>query len=224
MDILESMKRRHSVRQYKDIPIKEEHVSVLNEEIERINTEADLHFQLITNEPRAFSGFMAHYGRFSGVSNYIAIVGKKRKGLDTVCGYYGERLVMMAHEMGLHTCWVALTYKRVPGVIKVDRGEKLLAVISIGHGKNRGLPRRSKSPEEVSNVSADTPEWFKLGVEAALSAPTAVNQQKFYLEYKDGTVKLRALKGPCAEMDLGIVAYHFEMVTKMNICPLTRGE
>ena len=207
------MQRRHSVRQYKDIPIEDELVAALNEEIDAINKESGLHFQLITNEPRAFDSFMAHYGRFTGVSNYIALVGKKSKDLQERCGYWGERLVMKAHEMGLHTCWVALTYRKVPGVIKIEKGEKLTVVISVGHGKNRGLPRRSKKPEEVSNVSENSPEWFKLGVDAALTAPTAVNQQKFYIELKDGSVKARALKGPYSKMDLGIVKYHFEAVT-----------
>lgn len=217
MDILESMKRRHSVRQYKDIPIEADLVAVLNEEIDAINKESGLHFQLILNEPRAFDSFMAHYGRFTGVSNYIALVGKKSKDLQERCGYFGERLVMKAHEMGLHTCWVALTYKKIPGVIQIDKGEVLTVVISIGHGKNRGLPRKSKSPEEVSNVSDSSPEWFKLGVEAALTAPTAMNQQKFYLTYNDGKATAKALFGPYSKMDLGIVKYHFEIATNKRI-------
>ena len=217
MDILESMKRRHSVRQYKDIPIEKELVAALNEEIDAINRESGLHFQLILNEPRAFDSFMAHYGKFSGVSNYIALVGKKSPDLYEMCGYFGERLVMKAHELGLHTCWVALTYKKIPGVIKIDKGEVLTVVISVGHGKNRGLPRRSKFPEEVSNVEESSPDWFKLGVEAALTAPTAMNQQKFYLTYKDGEVSAKALFGPYSKMDLGIVKYHFEIATNKKI-------
>lgn len=217
MNILENMKRRHSVRQYKDIPIENELLSILNEEIERINEEGDMHFQLVTNEPKAFSGFMAHYGNFTGVSNYFALVGKRSRDLDEKCGYFGERLVMKAHELGLNTCWVALTYKKVPGVIKVNKGEKLTVVISVGHGKNRGLPRRTKAPGDVSNVSEYSPDWFKLGVDAALTAPTAMNQQKFYLEYENGKVKAKALAGPYSKMDLGIVKYHFEAATGIKI-------
>ncbi|MBQ4066507.1 MAG: nitroreductase [Clostridia bacterium] len=217
MDVLESMKRRHSVRQYKDIPIEAELVAILNDEIDAINKESGLHFQLITGEPVAFSGFMAHYGNFQGVSNYIALVGKKSRDLEEKCGYFGERLVMKAHEMGLHTCWVALTYKKVPGVIKAEKGEKLTVVISIGHGKNRGLPRRSKRPDEVSNISDSSPEWFKRGVEAALTAPTAMNQQRFYLTLKDESVEAKAQLGPYSKMDLGIVKYHFEAATGRKI-------
>ncbi len=58
------------------------------------NRESGLHIQLVTNEPKAFAGFMAHYGKFSGVTNYIAMIGKKGPGLDEKCGYYGERMVL----------------------------------------------------------------------------------------------------------------------------------
>lgn len=212
MELLEAIKKRHSVRQYKDIPIEPELIAALQEEIDAINREADLHIQLVTNEPKAFSGFMAHYGRFVGVKNYLALVGKKRPDLDEVIGYYGERLVLRAQQLGLHTCWVALTYKKIPTAFRVEKGEKFTVVISIGHGCNRGLVRRSKSPEQVSNISDSTPAWFKAGVEAALLAPTATNQQQFYLTYhENGTVCAKAGRGFYTAMDLGIVKYHFEV-------------
>ena len=164
------------------------------------------------NEPQAFSGFMAHYGNFSGVQNYFALVGKRCSDLDEKCGYYGERLVLKAQQLGLHTCWVALTYKRVPDAFKVEKGEKFTVIISVGHGKNRGVVRKSKTAEQVSNVSKNTPEWFARGVEAALLAPTAVNQQKFYLTYNDdGTVIAKAVMCFYTKMDLVIVKYHFEV-------------
>ena len=217
MDLMEAMRRRHSVRQYKDVPIEPELVAALQEEINACNREGDLHFQLVLNEPKAFDGFMAHYGNFRGVSNYIALVGKKCKDLDEKCGYYGERLVLRAQQLGLHTCWVALTYKKIPGAFEVDDGERFTVVISVGHGQNRGLPRKSKTAEQVSNISEATPEWFKAGVEAALLAPTATNQQKFYLTYSDTGVTAKAGLGFYAKMDLGIVKYHFEVATGKKI-------
>lgn len=217
MDLMEAMRRRHSVRQYKDVPIEPELVAALQEEINACNREGDLHFQLVLNEPKAFDGFMAHYGNFRGVSNYIALVGKKCKDLDEKCGYYGERLVLRAQQLGLHTCWVALTYKKIPGAFEVDAGERFTVVISVGHGQNRGLPRKSKTAEQVSNISEATPEWFKAGVEAALLAPTATNQQKFYLTYSDTGVTAKAGLGFYAKMDLGIVKYHFEVATGKKI-------
>ena len=53
---------------------------------------------------------MAHYGKFDGVHNYIALVGKKSSTLDETLGCYGEQLVLKAQEIGLNTCWVAMTH------------------------------------------------------------------------------------------------------------------
>ena len=76
---MEAMKARHSVRRYLDKPIEPEALKALQAEIEACNKEGDLHIQLVTNEPKAFGSLMAHYGKFSGVRNYIALVGKKVK-------------------------------------------------------------------------------------------------------------------------------------------------
>ena len=211
-DINEIIKRRHSVRQYKDIPLSSSDVETLQAEIDAINSEASLHFQLITDEPKAFSSKLAHYGKFEGVSNYFALVGTKCKDLYEKCGYYGERLLLKAEEIGLRTCWVALTYKKIPAAFSVSVGEKLALVISVGHGRHRGLPRKSKTPEAVSNVSDKTPSWFLDGVKSALLAPTAMNQQKFKITYnEDGTVSITAGLGFYTKTDLGIVKYHFEI-------------
>lgn len=49
-------------------------------------------------------------------------------------------------------------------------------------------------------------------MEAALLAPTAVNQQKFHFTLRDGCVSAKAgLIGGCLKIDLGIVKCHFEL-------------
>lgn len=204
MTIMEAMKQRHSVRQYTDKPIDGEVLKALQSEIEACNQESGL-------QPKAFDSFMAHYGKFSGVTNYIALIGKKSADLDEKCGYYGERLVLKAQQLGLNTCWVAMTYKKVSGAFHVGKDEKLVVVISLGYGKTKGIGHKVKSAEQVSNVSNQTPEWFKAGIEAALLAPTAMNQQKFTLTYDDGKVLAKAGNGFYTKLDLGIVKYHFEL-------------
>ena len=211
MQQFDLMKSRHSVRQYTDRPLEDAVLAALREEIDKCNKESGLHIQLVTNEPKAFDGFMAHYGKFSGVTNYIALVGKKGTDLDEKCGYYGERLVLSAQALGLNTCWVAMTYSKVSSAYQIEKGEKLVIVIALGYGKTQGAAHKTKSPTEVSNLGADTPTWFKDGVTAALLAPTAMNQQKFYLSYTDGKVTASAGRGFYSKIDLGIVKYHFEL-------------
>ena len=211
MDMMEAMKARHSVRQYDDRAVDPAILRELRAEADACNQESGLHIQLVTGEPNAFSGFMAHYGSFRGVTNYIALVGPKSSTLDEQCGYYGERLALKAQQLGLNTCWVALTYRKTPGAFQTAAGEKLMAVIAFGYGKNQGVPHKSKTIPEVSNVSDSTPDWFRAGVEAALLAPTAMNQQKFIFTYADEKVTAKAGMGFYAKVDLGIVKYHFEL-------------
>lgn len=213
MTIFDAVENRRSVRKYIDKPIEDEKIQLLNEYIAECNKESDLNIQLIINEEKAFgNSILAHYGKFSGVKNYLALVGKKRKDFQEILGYYGEKIVLYAKTIGLDTCWVALTYKKVKSTFKINKGEKLLAVISIGYGEKVRASRKTKTIYQVSNANNSSPKWFIKGVEFALKAPTAMNQQKFYIQYiNDNLVKIKAGLGFYAKTDLGIVKYHFEL-------------
>ena len=216
MNEIEIMKARHSVRQYKNKPIEEELIKILSDEIKICNEKSGLHIQLVTNEPKAFDGFMAHYGKFSGVINYIAMIGKKGSELEEKCGYYGEQLVLLAQSLGLNTCWVALTYNKIKTAFKIESGEKLCAVIAVGYGETQGVPHKSKPAESVMKADEQIPEWFQSGIDAALLAPTAMNQQKFVFHLTGNKVSAKAGVGFYTKLDLGIVKYHFELGAGKN--------
>ena len=218
MTLLEAIEARHSVRAYKNQPLSEDIVKVLEEEIAKLNREGQLHIQLILNEPKAFQGTLAKYGRFRHVANYIVMAGRQAHDLDERIGYYGEHLVLLAQTLGLNTCWVGLSYSKVPGTYVLDEGEKIACYIAIGYGETQGAGHKIKTVYQVSDVSDITPSWFRKGVEAALLAPTAVNQQKFSFEYvgmSDSRHQIRAKKGfsliGYTRMDLGIAKCHFEI-------------
>lgn len=211
MDLLQAIKERHSVRSYTDKQIEGQIKDDLLKFIEKCNNESGLNMQLVLNEPNAFDGFMAHYGNFKNVKNYIALVGKKEKLLDEKCGYYGEKVVLYAQTIGLNTCWVALTYKKIKSAFNIADGEKLCLVIPIGYGSTQGVPHKSKTKDAVTEKTEDAPQWFERGVEAALLAPTAVNQQKFKFLLSGNNVKAKAGFAPYSRVDLGIAKYHFEI-------------
>lgn len=208
MDVLDLMKNRHSVRRYKEQviePAKREEIDSL---IKSVNEESRLSIQAFYEEPRCFDSFMAHYGKFVNVKNYIAIVGKKEE--QEKAGYYGEKIVLKCQELGLNTCWVAMTHGKTKAEIK--KGQKLLIVISLGYGETQGVPHKSKNIAELSHAEQDV-EWFKTGMEAVSLAPTAMNQQKFLFELENGKVTAKNLGGFYSQIDLGIAKYHFEAVT-----------
>lgn len=218
MTLQEAIEVRHSVRAYKEQPLAEDVARRLEEKIAEVNQAGHLHVQLIQNEPKAFQGTLAKYGKFRNVTSYLVMAGKKAEDLDARIGYYGEQLVLLAQTLGLNTCWVGLSYRKIPDTYVLEEGEVIKAYIAIGYGETQGVNRKSKTVEQVSNTSDITPSWFKRGVEAALLAPTAVNQQKFSFEYlgmKDDRHQVRAKKGfslvGYTQMDLGIAKYHFEI-------------
>lgn len=211
MNQIEIMKARHSVRQYKNQPIEDGLIKILTDEIKVCNEKSGLHIQLVTNEPKAFDGFMAHYGKFSGVTNYIAMIGKKGNDLEEKCGYYGEQLVLLAQSLGLNTCWVAMSYSKIKTAFTIDSGEKLCVVIAVGYGETQGVPHKSKPAEDVMKAEKPIPQWFQNGIDAALLAPTAMNQQKFVFYLNGNKVSAKAGAGFYTKMDLGIVKYHFEL-------------
>ncbi len=224
MTIQEAIEARHSVRAYKEQPLAEDAVKVLEEQIAALNKEQHLHIQLVVNEPKAFKGTLAKYGKFRNANNYIVMAGKKADDLDERIGYYGEQLVLLAQTLGLNTCWVGLSYTKVPETYVLDEGEKVVCYISIGYGETQGRGHKIKTVEQVSkstvkvDANGDDMLWFKNGVEAALLAPTAVNQQKFSFEYigmENGRHVVKAKRGfsiiGYTKIDLGIAKYHFEI-------------
>ena len=122
MTLLEAIEARHSVRKYKDEPIPEDILTTLRDRIQEINAEAGLHIQLVTGEPKAFSGPMA-YGSFSCVKNYLVMAGKKGEDLDEKIGYFGEQLVLLAQTLGLNSCWAGLSYRKVAGTYELADGQ-----------------------------------------------------------------------------------------------------
>lgn len=207
--MLEIIQNRHSVRQYTDKPIEEEKQNIINDLIAQINEQSGLHIQACYNEPNAFDTFMAHYGKFEGVKNYIVLIGHKNN--DEQIGYYGEKLVLKAQELGLNSCWVALTYGKRKVEVSLNKGEKIYCVIALGYGKTAGAAHSIKNVEDVSNIAESTPQWFVDGANCALLAPTAMNQQKFKFIYDNGKVKALAGKGFYTKIDLGIAKCHFEI-------------
>ena len=215
MEILEMMKARHSVRQYSGKKIESGIRETLTALVSECNGESGLNIQLIFDEPKCFDSMMAHYGKFSGVENYIALVGSKGAGLEEKAGYYGEKIVLKAQELGLNTCWVAMTHGK--SAAKINKDEKLACILALGYGVTQGEAHKNKPAEQLCNFSSNMPDWFSKGMEAALLAPTAMNQQKFYFTLENGEVSVKAGKGFYVKMDLGIVKYHFEAVTGRKV-------
>lgn len=217
VSLIQAIEERHSVRSYTDEPIDEGVLAKIEKKIEELNEQFNVNIQIVLNEPEAFNCLRAKYGKFKNVKNYLALIGPDCKELNEVLGYAGEQLVLMMQQAGLNTCWVGASYKTVMGHYFLPPGYKLAAVICFGHGSDCGKPHKTVSPQTVAPDYDSAPLWYKSGVDAALLAPTALNQQKFRFrltkDKQDGSplVELRTKRGPFATMDMGIAKLHFEI-------------
>ncbi|MCR4996338.1 MAG: nitroreductase [Butyrivibrio sp.] len=211
MTEIEAIKARHSVRSYKPDMIEPEKVIQLRAKITELNDESGLDLQFIEDVGATYNKFMTRIAGLGSAPSVIACVGKDTEDLDEKVGYYGEKLVLFAQTIGLNTCWTG-TFNRKNIAAKVAPDERLVIAIAIGYGKDQGRTRKSKTADQVIEANGDRPEWFDKGVEMALLAPTAINQQKFVIKLTDDEkVEFIDKGGVLSKVDIGIVKCHFEI-------------
>lgn len=210
MSELEMICERHSVRSYSDKIIEGETLDKMMTAIAEIEQESGLHIEFSKSSRKVFTSPMMKMIGWKGDPGYIVLAGKDADDLEEKCGYYGEKLVLFLQSIGLNTCWVGM-FKKGALAIELSADERPVITIAVGYGNNAGKPHKSKTIDEVCDVT-DMSESFRAGVEAALAAPTAVNQQKFRISMVDGEPVITAQgKGPFIKVDLGIVKYNFEV-------------
>ena len=207
------MEKRHSVRSYLDNQVEEDKKSEINKIVSEINHDHGFNFQVFYDEPECFDCFMAHYGKFNNVKNYLSLVASKED--EEKVGYYAEMIVLKMIELGLSSCYVALTHGKSKA--KVSKNQKEICIICFGYGKTEGVFHKNKELSKLSNVDEKMPTWFKNGVLAAILAPTATNQQKFYISYENDKAYIKKKIGFYSTLDLGIVKYHFETISGHKI-------
>jgi len=213
VELIEAIQARHSVRSYLDKAIEPEKAAVLQQAIDEYNEQSGLSIQLCLDDPLAFGGFMARFGNFQNTKNYIALVGPATEGFEEKCGYYGQKVVLLAQTLGLNTCWVGMSYSKKKNIITVEDDDKLNLVIALGYGENQGKASSSKPMSALcrNDGEGSLPSWFIAAMEAAMLAPTAINHQKFLMTLQGNKVKAEALRGSYARVDLGIVKCNFEI-------------
>lgn len=211
MDYIKLIRERHSVRDYLDKPIETEKVERLKEKIEECNAAGSLHIQFCPEAGKTFNRVLNRFMGLGSAPSVIACIGRDEDFLEERIGYFGEQIVLLAQELGLNTCWAGtFNAKNVPAEMEED--ERLVIVIAVGYGADQGRQHKSKKPEKVIASDGEKPDWFNFGVEMALLAPTALNQQKFEIALnEDGSVEFTDEGGMFSKVDLGIVIYHFEV-------------
>jgi hypothetical protein len=223
----EAIAERHSVRRYLDKPLDADVKAKLEAAVQDANSKGGLHIQLVCGDAAVFGGALKLMRICNEAPAYFALIGPDSAQLDEQCGYWGERLVLYAQQLGLNTCWVGMGRKGKSHAT-LATGERFVIVIACGYGAEAGKPHKSKPLSEVCEVinvdkvandvsehvmSGTYPQWFHNAMQTVLLAPTAMNQQKFMftLDAATGLARADAPKGAYTQVDLGIAECHFDI-------------
>ena len=219
MITVETIRERHSVREYDGKPLSRAEFDALGAVVEECARESGLDIQLVGDNPEVFN-VIARFGLIRGCRTHVAFVvddakagDATRVAVDGALGYWGQKIVLAAQDMGLNTCWCALCSRKKSRAV-VAPGKKIRLIIAVGHGKTQGFSRKTKSVEALSSVEcAKAPAWFAAAMEAAQLAPTAMNNQNFKITLlSDGkTVRIDAPQSGLNVIDKGIVRCNFEI-------------
>ena len=217
MSEIDAIKERHSVRNYEAKKIEADKVEKIRAKIEELNKEGNLHLQFMVDAGKTYNKLFNKVAGLGSAPSVIACVGIDDETLEQRVGYYGEKLVLFIQELGLNTCWAGTFNQKNIGA-EVGNNEKLVISIAVGYGKDKGKLHKSKSPEQVIEAKGDRPYWFNKGVDMALLAPTAINQQKFVIRLnEDESVDFVDKGGIFSQVDLGIVMCHFEIGAEKEV-------
>lgn len=219
MITVETIRERHSVREYDGKPLARAEFDALIAVVEECARESGLDIQLVGDNPDVFN-VIACFGLIRGCSTHVAFVvddakagDATRVAVDEALGYWGQKIVLVAQDMGLNTCWCALCSRKKSRAVMAP-GKKIRLIIAVGRGKTQGFSRKTKSVEALSSVEcAKAPAWFAAAMEAAQLAPTAMNNQNFKITLlSDGkTVRIDAPQSGLNVIDEGIVRCNFEI-------------
>ncbi len=236
---LEEIQSRHSVRNFRPLPLPASLVEKIKAEITMINThEAGISFKLILNNSDPLKNFNKSYGMFRNPSNYIvAIIDNSFPDAIERAGFFAEEIVLKATNIGLATCFVGGTFSKSGIPVPLRAGQEILFIILIGQeeiiDKPRPLARLTKAivkrnARKWESFYVERNGWtlekalknfqfLKEGLEALACAPSSLNRQPFrvWVSKKDEESVIRIGIPDIKEkqlIDLGIAKCNFALV------------
>lgn len=198
----------------------------IRDRVDEINDENNLNIQVMIDERDGFVGLTSHYGFFTNVKNYIALVGPKDdENIHEKLGYYGEQILLLCEDLGLGTCWVGGTFNKDKCKCKVSDDEIYSCAIVFGIPTNivtpkekliRGTLHSLKKTKTIENLfyseQTQPPNWFIEGMRMVQRAPSALNKMPVMFFFSDGNVYAKVKEPKTLELyDLGIAKFHFEV-------------
>lgn len=205
--LIKFLESRHSVREYLSQPIEKEKRKLISDFVDEVNKKAGTKFMVCFNRPDAFEGIMLKHW-MKGCQNIIIFYHH-----DPIeAGYYSAKIMLFIQKLGLNSCYVGASYKKK---LFEKPGMTIQCGLAFGYGENQGKPHVNKSINDILVVEGKKPNNLDTYIRVALSAPSAMNRQRFKLHVKDEKVIPELTDhGFFAEFDFGILKYYLDLINK----------
>jgi hypothetical protein len=226
MDIMQAVSKRISCRAFDPHDVEPGLLDQLEACIAKGNEAGGLDMRLVRPQDGG-AGLKLAGAMFSGQpSAYVVAFAPADEQSRDRLGYYSEKVILLATQLELGTCWVAGTYDKSSVTAQPKAGHKLHGVIPVGYPaaktplKQRtvraALRKRSKKPTELYAGYETAPAWVRAGVDAVIAGPSAANGMPVVFEdTADGiAATLPKVKSGIELIDLGIAKLHFELGAK----------
>ena len=237
MNIIESIKKRRSVRTYTGEPLSSEHIAQIKQYISQLKAPfgVNARIELINVNSDGQPVKLGTYGVIKDVSAYIALIYEEAPFAETAAAYMFEQAILFCTDLGLGTCWLGGTFSNsdFKKQIKLKENETLRIVSPVGYASDRksiidklfraDKKHISRKPfgELFFDKNFDTPLTedragaFSTPLQMVRLAPSASNKQEWRVLFEDKT--LHFYKQPYISfdnIDIGIALCHFELTCK----------
>lgn len=175
-DLVESMKRRTSIRAYSDRPVE----PGLKEEVRGLlaahgrgpfGNAVRLAMVDLSDMEQAETRKLGTYGFISGARLYVAAVVRDAPGAMPDVGYCLEQVVVRLTHLGLGTCWLGGTFKRASFAEKLSlSGDEVIpAITPVGYARD-SRPARERVMRRFVGADQRKP-WETLFYEGSMDRP-----------------------------------------------------
>ena len=139
--IEEVVKKRYSVRNYKDVGIEAEKINEIKVFIDSLDNPfgKEVHLHLFHIEDSKEKKKLGTYGVIKGARNYIGTTIKLESMTLEALGYEFEALVLYLAHLGLGTCWLGGTFDRkgFARAMNIKEGELLPIISPYGYAADK---------------------------------------------------------------------------------------
>ena len=209
-----SVGQRFSMRKYGGNPPKED-LDSLRETAAMLSVR-NLRIAIGVGE-HVFSSQFLGIGKVKGTRCFAAFLSKDAD--PYFVGYLGEAFILECTALGLGTCWLGASFSRkgVGKAIKIEPGERIVSITSIGQPGEPLTTRPRKSLQKLTGLSkeelTDLSEWQQRALECARHAPSAANGQpwEFDVEQESITIVNTGPNFGYGKVDCGIAMLHLEL-------------